>query len=57
MPNLNNAGRKIEKPFDWVKTVGGMAQTMYRGIERVRARFTPTMTACNRVRLPKLLAG
>ncbi|TDX22223.1 hypothetical protein EV657_1315 [Rhodovulum visakhapatnamense] len=43
--------------FGWAKTVGGMAQTMYRGIERVRARFTLTMAACNLARLPKLLAA
>ena len=48
--------KKIEEPFGWAKTVGGMAQTMYRGIERVRARFTLTMAACNLARLPKLLA-
>lgn len=49
--------KKIEEPFGWAKTVGGMAQTMYRGIERVRARFTLTMAACNLARLPKLLAA
>lgn len=48
--------KKIEDPFDWTKTVGGMAQTMYRGIERVRARFTLAMAACNLARLPQLLA-
>jgi len=49
--------KKIEEPFGWVKTVGGMAQTLYRGIERVRARFTLAMAACNLARLPKLLAA
>jgi hypothetical protein len=49
--------KKIEEPFGWAKTVGGMAQTMLRGVERVRARFTLTMTACNLARLPRLLAG
>ena len=49
--------KKIEEPFGWTKTVGGMAQIMYRGIERVRARFTLTMAACNLARLPKLLAA
>jgi len=49
--------KKIEEPFGWVKTVGSMAQTMYRGIERVRARFTLAMAACNLARLPKLLAA
>ena len=27
--------------FGWAKTVGGMAQTVYRGLERVRSRFIP----------------
>jgi len=49
--------KKIEEPFGWAKTVGGMAQTMYRGIERVRALFTLAMAACNLARLPKLIAG
>jgi len=48
--------KKIEEPFGWAKTVGGMAQTVYRGVERVRARFTLAIAACNLARLPKLLA-
>lgn len=48
--------KKIEEPFGWAKTFGGMAQTLLRGIQRVRARFTLTMAACNLARLPKLLA-
>ncbi|MBP6216160.1 MAG: IS5 family transposase [Luteimonas sp.] len=49
--------KKIEEPFGWAKTIGGMAQTVYRGVERVRARFTLTMAACNLARLPRLLAA
>ena len=49
--------KKIEEPFGWAKTVGGMAQTIHRGLDRVRARFTLTMAACNLARLPKLLAA
>ena len=49
--------KKIEEPFGWAKTVGGMAQTAHRGLDRVRARFTMTMAACNLARLPKLLAA
>ena len=49
--------KKIEEPFGWAKTVGGMAQTTLRGVERVRARFTLTMAACNLARLPRLLAA
>ena len=48
--------KKIEAPFGWAKTIGGMAQTDLRGIERVRACFTMTMAACNLARLPRLLA-
>jgi hypothetical protein len=35
----------IEEAFGWAKTVGHMAQTVYRGIERVRSRFILTMAA------------
>ena len=49
--------KKIEEPFGWAKTVGGMAQTMHRGIERVRSRFILTMAANNLARLPRLLGA
>jgi hypothetical protein len=49
--------KKIEEPFGWAKTVGDMAQTMYRGADRVRARFILAMAACNLARLPRLLAA
>ncbi|MBS1302525.1 IS5 family transposase [Loktanella sp. SALINAS62] len=48
---------KIEEPFGWAKTVGGMAQTVHRGLDRVRAQFTMIMVACNLAMLPKLLAA
>jgi len=47
--------QRIEETFGWVKTVGGMAQTVYRGVERVRSRFILTMAANNLARLPRLL--
>ncbi|GHG81529.1 DDE transposase [Pseudodonghicola xiamenensis] len=49
--------KKIEDPFGWARTVGGMTWTMDHGIERARARFTLTMAASNLARLPKLLAA
>lgn len=49
--------KRIEEPFGWAKTVGGMAQTVYRGVERVRTRLTLTMAACNLARRPPLLAA
>lgn len=49
--------KKIEEAFGWAKTIGGMAQTMYRGVDRVRSRFIMTMAANNLARLPRLLAA
>ena len=49
--------KRIEEAFGWAKTVGGMAQTVYRGVERVRSRFIMTMAANNLARLPRLLAA
>lgn len=49
--------KRIEEAFGWAKTVGGMAQTVYRGIEKVRSRFILTMAANNLARLPRLLAA
>ena len=48
--------KRIDEAFGWAKTIGGMAQTVYRGIVRVRSRFILTMTANNHARLPRLLA-
>lgn len=39
------------------KTVGGMAQTVYRGVEQVRSRFILTIAANNLARPPRLLAA
>ncbi len=49
--------KRIEEPFGWGKTVGGLAQTVYRGIERVSAHFVLTMAASNLARLPRLLGA
>ena len=49
--------KRIEEAFGWAKTVVGMAQTVYRGVERVRSRFILTMAANNLARLPRLLGA
>ena len=49
--------RRIEEAFGWIKTVGGLRKTRHRGTARVGWLFTLTATACNLVRLPKLLAA
>lgn len=48
--------KRIAEAFGWAKTIGGRAQTVYRGVERVRSRFILTMAANNLARLPRLLA-
>ena len=49
--------KRTEEAFGWAKTIGGMAQTVYPGAERVRSRFILTMAANNLARLPRLLAA
>jgi transposase len=49
--------KQIEEPFGWAKTVGPIAKTMLRGLDRVGAQFTMTMAAYNLARLPRLLTA
>ena len=49
--------KRIEEAFGWIKTVGGLRKARHRGTARVGWQFTLTATACNLVRLPKLLAA
>lgn len=49
--------KRVEEAFGWAKTVGGMAQTVYRGVESVRSRLIMTMAANKLTRLPRLLAA
>jgi transposase len=55
---LSQKKRKlIEEAFGWGKTVGPIAKTMLRGLERVRAQFTLTMAAYNLAKLPRLMTA
>jgi hypothetical protein len=47
---------RIEEAFGWTKTIGGIAQTVDCGVERVRSRFILTIAASYLARLPGLLA-
>lgn len=47
----------VEEPFGWGKTVGPIAKTMLRGLNRVGAQFTLTMAAYNLARLPRLFTA
>ena len=49
--------KRIEEPFGWGKTIGGLARPMLRGAERLAFKFTSTMAAYDLIRLPKLLAA
>ncbi len=49
--------KRIEVAFGRAKTVVGMAQTMYRGVDRVRSRVILTMGAHNLARRPRLLTA
>lgn len=46
-------GFMILLTFGRARTVGGKAQTVHRGLERVRSRFILTMAASNLARLPR----
>jgi transposase len=49
--------KRIEEAFGWSKTVGPVAKTMLRGLDRVGGQFTLTLAAYNLARLPRLLAA
>jgi transposase len=49
--------KRIEEPFGWGKTIGGLARPMLRGAARLGFKFVMTMAAYNLIRLPKLLAA
>ena len=46
--------KRIEEHFGWGKTVGGIRQTVYRGLKRVDQHFKLTMTASNIVRIARM---
>lgn len=47
--------KRIEEPFGWGKTIGGLARPMLRGAQRLGFKFTLTMAGYNLIRLPKLI--
>lgn len=47
--------KRIEEGFGWMKDVGGLRKTKYRGLEKVGWGFTFGAAAYNLVRLPKLM--
>jgi transposase len=49
--------KRIEEPFGWMKTVGGLRKTRHRGRGLVEWFFVLTAVAYNLIRVPKLLAA
>ena len=49
--------KRIEEPFGWMKTVGGLRKTRHRGRGLVEWFFVLTATAHNLIRTPKILAA
>jgi len=49
--------KRIEQPFGWMKTVGGLRKTRHRGRGLVEWFFVLTATAYNLARIPKILAA
>ena len=49
--------KRIEEPFGWIKTVGGLRKTRHRGRDVVGWFFTMTASAYNLIRIPKILAA
>lgn len=49
------ARKRVEEPFGWAKQIGGLRQTKFRGLQRVRQHFLHVMSAYNLVRLRNLL--
>ena len=47
--------KRIEEPFGWGKTIGGLARPMLRGVRKLAFKFTLTMASYNLIRLPRLI--
>jgi transposase len=47
--------KRVEEPFGWGKTIGGLARPMLRGVQRLAFKFTLTMAAYDLIKLPRLI--
>ena len=43
--------KRIEEPFGWGKTIGGLARPMLRGVKKLDFKFTLTMAGYNLTRI------
>jgi Transposase domain (DUF772)/Transposase DDE domain len=49
--------KRVEEPFGWGKTIGGLARPMLRGVKKLDFKFTLTMAAYDLIKLPRLIAA
>ena len=49
--------KRVEEPFGWGKTVGGLARPMLRGVKKLDFKFIWTMAAYDLVKLPRLIGA
>jgi Transposase DDE domain len=47
--------KRVEEPFGWGKTIGGLARPMLRGVKKLDFKFTLTMAAYDLIKLPRLI--
>ena len=52
-----NKRKLVEERFGWGKVIGGLRQTVFRGLQRVEQEFQLTMAAGNLIRIRNLLGG
>jgi hypothetical protein len=49
--------KRVEEPFGWGKTIGGLARPMLRGIKKLDFKFIWTMAAYDLIKLPRLIGA
>jgi hypothetical protein len=49
--------KRTEEPSGWSKPIGELPRPMFRGLARLRFKFTLTMAAYDLIRLPKLVCA
>jgi len=54
-PVSQRARKRVEEIFGWLKTVGGLRKTRYRGVRRVGWMFTFATAVYNLVRIRNLV--
>ena len=49
--------KRVEEPFGWGKTIGGLARPMLRGVKKLDFKFILTMAAYDLIKLPRLIGA